>query len=79
MIPKALVQRHCITVAQLKEWLENVPDKHDNGEDAEVWIDMGDGTSYECVAIWPLNVYKNEDGSESCDVLLAEGERLWKS
>jgi len=56
-----------ITVRDLKDWLDGIPDKDHNGEDHEIWIDTGGGLSNPCVSIWPLNS-RREFGH---DVILA--------
>ena len=44
-----------ITVRQLKDFLNDLPDLNLDGESFEVWIDNGDGTSSLCKEINLLN------------------------
>lgn len=44
-----------ITVRQLKDFLNDLPDLNLDGEPFEVWIDNGDGTSSLCKEINVIN------------------------
>lgn len=48
----------CITLKQLKEFLEGTMDRYESGdfEDTEVWIEHKDGLTSPCVELWTLNL-----------------------
>ena len=50
-----------ITIRQLKEYVKNLPETDEFGEDYEVWLDDG-AFSNVCKEIWLLN--KREDGQD---------------
>jgi hypothetical protein len=54
-----------LTVDELKRIVNSLPSKNNAGEDYEVWLDNGDGTTNPAKQAWMLN--KSEDG---CDLLL---------
>lgn len=72
MLPSILKTKGCITVRQLKAWVKDLPEVNALGEDTEVWLDNGDGTSSECKELCPLNVRDKGSRLESCDVLLVK-------
>lgn len=53
-----------LTVRELKLLVANLPEVDAYGDEYEVWLDHGDGTSSGVKAVWPLNV--RNDG---CDIL----------
>jgi hypothetical protein len=55
-----------LTVGELKRIVNSLPSKNDAGEDYEVWLDNGDGTTNPATQVWALN--KSDDG---CDILLS--------
>jgi hypothetical protein len=74
MIPKILIGEGVITVRQLKEWVKNLAEKNEYGEDFEVWMDTGEMLSSPVTEICPLN--RREDG---CDVCFSVGaEYSWE-
>jgi len=73
MIPKILKVDDCITVKQLKEWVEGLAEVNGMGADTEVWLDNGDGTSSECRELCPLNVRDKGWPEESCDIIIGKG------
>ena len=50
-----LINRNGITVRQLKEYIKNLPEVDDMGEDYEVWISTGGGLSNVAKEICRLN------------------------
>jgi|GEM_PF-5555286 len=70
MLPEFLKVDGCITVRQLKKWVKDLPEVNGMGDDTEVWLDNGDGTSSECRELWPLNVRDVGTPEESCDIIL---------
>lgn len=67
-----------MTVAELKSLIADWPDKNEDGEDNEVWLETGRNASSPCVSVWPLNLRKNRNGSEYADFLLAPSTEAWK-
>lgn len=57
-----------ITLQQLKTWLKSFPEKDKFGENREVWVETGKGTSSVVKRIWPLNVRDS-----SADILIETG------
>lgn len=54
-----------LTVRELKQILSSLPEENENGEEFEVWLDVGDGLSSPVKSVCALN--RREDG---CDILL---------
>jgi hypothetical protein len=59
-----------LTVDELKRIVNSLPSKNNAGEDYEVWLDNGDGTTNPAKQAWMLN--KSDDG---CDLLLTSDVR----
>jgi len=55
-----------LTVEQLKDFVADLPETDQNGDDFTVWIETGKGLSSEAKAVRMLN--KNDYG---CDILIA--------
>jgi len=51
-----------LTIAELKEYVKDLPEYDDNGEPFEVWLGNDKGTSNVCAEIFPLN--KKKSGSD---------------
>ena len=62
---KNLLSPSGMTIRELKDWVNQLPDKDKNGEDREVWVETGVGLSSPAIRAWPLN--STED---SCDIIL---------
>jgi hypothetical protein len=59
-----------LTVKELKEAIKNWPEINEyTGEECEVWLPTGDGTTSMAVGIWPLNKRVDDDGKVSADIL----------
>ena len=54
-----------ITIRELKQYIANLPEQNEAGDDYEVWLQSGEGVSSVCTSIQLLN--KTEHGS---DILL---------
>ncbi len=54
-----------ITMKQLKDYIKDMPDKNENGEDYEIFIETGQNLSSIVTEIWDLN---------NGDLLLKKGE-----
>ena len=59
-----------MTVAELREWLKEIPDRDVHGELAEVWIETGETVSSQCATAMGLNARKDEHGQWRGDVIL---------
>jgi hypothetical protein len=53
------ITRNGLTVKQLKELIKDWPEEYENGDETEVWIDDGPGTS-QVREVWPLNKNGNK-------------------
>ena len=58
-----------VTIRELKEIIADWPEQDGSGEECEVWMTTGNGTSSEVRRAWPLNV-RYHDGCKSGDLLL---------
>lgn len=63
---KPLVNENGITVRQLKQWVQDLPEYGDNGEEYEVYLSNNERTSSIVKELWNLN-----EG----DILLFSGEK----
>ena len=57
--PAYLENEKGITIRELKEYINGLPEKDDNGNDFEVWIETGKCLSSPVVEIIPLNAKDN--------------------
>jgi hypothetical protein len=61
-MPKAIVRvfnfKNGMTVRDLRNVLSHWPDKDENGEEYQVWIETGWCLTSQVKEIWPLNVDK---------------------
>lgn len=73
MLPKILIVDDCITVRQLKEWVEDLPEVNGMGDDTEVWIETGWCKSSPCRELCPLNARDVGTDEESCDLTISPG------
>ena len=55
-----------LTVRELRELLNNIPDTNPDGEAFEVWVETGIGLSSQVKSVWSLN-----NGPDGCDVFLS--------
>lgn len=69
-VPRGIDEDDVVTVQQLRQFLARVPDVNGSGEKTEVWLGTGDGQSSPCRKVWPLNMRKDENDLQSCDVIL---------
>ena len=44
-----------VTIKDLKEYVKDLPETDENGEDYEMWVENENGTSNMVKSIWPLN------------------------
>ena len=60
-----------LTVKELRDILEDMPDTDADGIPTEVWLGSTDedANSSPCTAVWPLNV-SGDGKTRSCDLLL---------
>jgi hypothetical protein len=54
-----------LTIRELKEIVNKLPDSTQDGESFEVWIETGEGLSSPVTSVWSLN--NRPDG---CDIVL---------
>lgn len=57
-----LLNTNGISIADLKRFLQHLPELDDDGDDYQVWLKSGDGVSSPCTAIRLLNL--SDDGSD---------------
>jgi len=62
-----------VTVAQLKQHIENWPETDAMGQPTEVWIGTGVTLSSQCLTVEPLNYRIKDDGLPTSDLLLCPG------
>lgn len=44
-----------ITIKELKDYVKDLPEKNENGDDFTVWMATGEGLSSQVKEIWQLN------------------------